>query len=98
MGIDYYSCDYCGKSFPDCCNYEYCNCGKHWCSEHCAELAGLEVNRELEECDDFSEEMNGYKTCQYCRKEDVEDYNLVDFLLNKLEITREEAVKEYYSE
>ena len=67
MSIDYYSCERCGNTFPDCGDYTTCNedaggCGRTWCSDKCAEKdgyireyckLGTDVNYEspLEDCE-----------------------------------------------
>ena len=35
MGIDYFCCDNCEKSFPDCIDYFSCDCGSMFCSDEC---------------------------------------------------------------
>jgi|HubBroStandDraft_4_1064222.scaffolds.fasta_scaffold00029_31 hypothetical protein len=55
MGVDWYPCNYCGRTFPDCGDYVLCsgndgNCGTEWCSDKCAEKEGyvraaLQCNR-----------------------------------------------------
>lgn len=37
-------------------------------------------------------------SCIYCRNEEIEDGDLLRFALSKLNITREELIKEYNSE
>ena len=56
MSIDYYSCEHCGDTFPDCGSYISCgNCGTMWCSDECADADGYkieycELEIELDEC------------------------------------------------
>lgn len=41
MSIDYYSCNNCGETFPDCGDYISCEgCGTSWCCDECAEEDG----------------------------------------------------------
>ena len=41
MSVDYYTCNYCEETFPDCGSYVSCEtCGTHWCSDECAEEEG----------------------------------------------------------
>ena len=62
MSIDYYSCNNCGETFPDCGDYVSCEgCGTKWCCDECAEeedslyfgnasafrIFGLEMHRNL---------------------------------------------------
>lgn len=80
MSVDYYSCERCGDTFPDCGDYTTCNedkggCGRTWCDDGCAEAdgyireyckLGAEVNYEspLEDCE-FANE-NEYCKCEGC--------------------------------
>ena len=88
MGIDYYSCEHCGESFPDCGEYVSCNddCGMMWCDDECAKEDGYRTEDEEDEYGDPQH------TCKYCRKEDATDYELVKFLLKHSGLSREEAV------
>ena len=89
MGIDYCVCSECEQGFPDVIDYEYCGCGREWCGEECAELGGL--RKEYDDDGDYDE--NG--TCKYCRKEDFEDGELLDFILNREGIRREDVIQLY---
>ena len=41
MGVEYYTCNYCGETFSDCGRYVSCeSCGTKWCDEECAEADG----------------------------------------------------------
>jgi hypothetical protein len=45
MGVDWYPCERCGNTFPDCGDYTTCygkdeGCMKEWCSDKCAEADG----------------------------------------------------------
>lgn len=85
MGVDWYSCEKCGDTFPDCGDYVRCDsCGRHWCSDECAEAEGYIRG------DDEDEE-----GCNFCRGEDVEDSNLLRYCLEALTLTRSECVKAY---
>lgn len=90
MGVDYYSCKNCGETFPDCGDYVGCECGKHWCSDECAEVDGFQ-----EEEDGFQPVDSQWEqetSCQFCRKEDFEDSELLTLALELLKITREDLV------
>lgn len=90
MGIDWYSCNKCGETFPDCGDYVGCECGEHWCSEECASEHGYRREEACEE-NDWVE-----SSCKYCRKEDVEDYALLSTALKLLGLTREDLVKKHF--
>ncbi len=88
MGVVFLMCDVCGKTFPDCgpflqCYYE---CSRLWCSEKCAD------EDDFKNDDDYDVH---FKSCKYCRKEDVDDSTLLEFFLDKNSITREEAVEDW---
>jgi len=94
MSVDFFPCDYCGRSICDCGRYDYCNdnCGRCWCNQECAKGDGYEVDKNQE--DDDGEYL---KNCKFCRKQDAEAYELLEFLLEKYNLTREEVVKEFFA-
>lgn len=87
MGVDFYTCDHCGESFPDCGHYVRCrgeDCGRMWCSKACAVAEG------------HSTDEDGEQSCSFCRDEAFTDSQLLSFVLKQtLHWTREQAV-EYY--
>ena len=86
MGVDYYPCDGCGGSYADCSEYIFgCDCGESYCSKECGDRQTDPENED-------------YYTCIMCRKEELRDYKLIAFLLSKLQLTRQAAVKLYYEE
>lgn len=85
MGVDWYGCHYCGETFPDCGFYLMCDCGNRWDSKECAEAEG------------YREEKDG-DSCSFCRDgEMLEDSDLVLYLLDRLELSREVAVSDYFN-
>jgi hypothetical protein len=97
MGVDFLVCNYCGDTFPDCGYYVSCRgcsdfhwIARNWCCKECAKADGYK--KEEYEIDDATvEEIS----CKYCRKEDVEDSVLFDFLLRHFKLTRKKALKMY---
>lgn len=89
MSIDYYSCNCCGETFPDCGYYVSCDCGNHWCSDECAIADGYRIDKE--EDDEWEEETS----CKYCREEDYDDSELLVYACVMLGITRDELVEKY---
>lgn len=83
MGVEFFPCDHCGESICDCGSYERCSCGRKWCDEKCAKKAGYNSDDEDEE--------GG--TCSFCRMEQAEDYQLLGFLLEKYNLTREQVLE-----
>ena len=91
MGIDYLVCDHCGEAFPDVCDHYYCDgCGRVFCS-YCAEEAGLKFYDDEDCCCEV-------ESCIYCRKEAFDDNALLNYLLKKYNITREDVEKELKGE
>lgn len=91
MGVDFWICQRCRGTFPDCGDYERCEqCERHWCSSYCADEDGLEKS---EDCDEWGI----YETsCSYCRNEAVEDSDLLEYALVLFDITREELEQRYF--
>lgn len=101
MGVDFYACDQCGDTFPDCGDYVSCDCGRKWCDHDCAEADGFE---EIEECEDDCDECEleccindqDRKSCRYCREEDYDDYELLQHVLSvHYENDRHRLIAEY---
>lgn len=92
MGVAYFPCDYCNESICDCGDYVRCSedCGRRWCDEKCAELDGFTENKDEE--DDYGEYR---KSCFFCRNEEVEDEELLDYMFKKYCTNREEMLEEY---
>lgn len=93
MGIDFYSCERCGRGFPDVIDYVYCDCGNIWCCEECAEEDEFEYGVEIDEDGDEVYSCEG-STCKYCRNEDFNDSELLDHSLKLLKMTREQLILE----
>ena len=88
MGVDWYTCNHCGDTFPDCGSYYTCdNCWTHWDDLKCAEADGAQWN----------EEEDTIVSCKFCRQEDATDSELVNYMLKHFKVTREEMVKEFYN-
>ena len=96
MGVDFYACENCGHTFPDCGDYTSCECGRHWCCDDCAESEGYR-----QEEDGYTPEGSSWEqetSCDYCRQEDFEDYELLSHALKLLGISRKELVAKYKAE
>lgn len=95
MGVDWYPCEHCGETFPDCGSYVYCNddCYKRWCSDECAEADGFVEDRE-----NIDRWGDSTKSCKFCRKEDADDSVLLAFLLIKCGYSRADVVAQFYKE
>lgn len=83
MGVDFFPCNYCKESICDCGDYIRCDCGYKWCEIHCAIKEGYQIDEDG-------------KSCSYCRKENVEDNLLLDFLMKRHNLSRIEVIKDYY--
>lgn len=104
MGVDFYICTKCSRTFPDCGEYSLCNedhggCGKVFCGTECAalEMPGRDRVLTWQEVEALPEgEFQALKTtCSDCRNENASDENLFYFLLKKLGTTRDDVAKEY---
>jgi DNA-directed RNA polymerase subunit RPC12/RpoP len=77
MGVDFYVCQSCGDTFPDCGPYWSCEeCGNHICSR-CEKTI---IKRDEETETDI---------CPFCTNEILSDYELLEFALKKLGMTRD---------
>lgn len=96
MGVDFFSCDYCGESICDCGDYVKCNddCYRRWCDLKCAKADGYRSDNCEEEDTDECEYQG--ESCSYCRREEAEDSDLFNFLLKKYNLKREVVLKEYF--
>lgn len=86
MGVEFFPCDSCGESICDCGDYERCGCGRKWCNEKCATKDGYDS-------DDENADEGG--SCSFCRMEQAEDYQLLNYLLEKYNLTREQILGEW---
>ena len=89
MSVDWYACPVCGESFNDCGYMVWCDCGRNWCSDECAEKDGF---REVEKLS------GDEKSCKFCREEDVEDSALLEYCLLRLDISRSDASAMFYED
>ena len=87
MGIDYYVCDVCGESYPDCGPCGMCgNCESSLCGD----------------CHDKAKEKYGVHTddsydslkCQLCTKDVITNDVMVEFLLKRIGVTRKQVEKD----
>lgn len=105
MGIDYYSCSKCSKTFPDCGEYDICGC----CSSNYCKFCGEKQHKKYgsfeadengnikdeEKYKDYWAIEDGYlKKCDICSLKNIDDSILIEFLLRKFKITRKNAEKE----
>jgi hypothetical protein len=97
LGIDYYSCDVCGKAFPDVCSYSVCeDCGSHLCGS-CRDEYGvghsLACSETIEKIDwEFKDE---YDLCPFCSDDIITDEALLAFAIEMLDTTKEKLIEEY---
>lgn len=93
MSVTYEKCEVCGE-----CRYDefvhHCEeCGEYicnWCLEE--ENPGIKISDMILESGELDS-----KYCPICRGEDIiSDSDLLEFLLEKLNITRDDVEKEYF--
>jgi hypothetical protein len=92
VGVEFFPCAACGESICDCGRYEQCGCGRRWCDLKCAAEDGYAEGEGVDpECwDGFRETW----TCAYCRLENFEDGELLNHLLRRYNLTREQVVED----
>ena len=82
MGVEFYVCANCTETFPDCGEYYFCEeCANHFCSRKCADPKPMDEDDE------------DLRNCCICRKEEANDYILLNALLRHYKITRKDAMK-----
>lgn len=82
MGVDWLACRECGETFPDCGDFVACECGERWCSDECAEADGYRYEE-----DGFTPEGSSWEqetSCNFCRKESFEDWDMLMLALELL--------------
>lgn len=85
MSSRYFICPICERAFDTTCSVCCHDCGMNWCSEECALEAGAIVTDELD---------SDLYLCRACQGLEVDDYDLLRFLLEKVGMAREEAERE----
>lgn len=81
MGVEFFSCCACEETYPDCGYYFSCDCGQSYCGNMCGE---------------WKIDEKGNNTCKICRKEYQVEWVLLNFLLEKFNLSREEITKMYF--
>lgn len=90
MGVDFYTCDDCHDTFPDCGSYFGCDyCNNMLCDE-CARKHKAGFYADFEDGDDGSD---GH--CPFCEGEVVSDDDLLSFAMLRMGVTYEELVVLY---
>ncbi len=93
MGVDYYQCHKCRTGFRDDSDYTiYCECGAQFCSKTCADPEFTWIP----EGDDPDFQYEQCISCCICRVEHCSQYALLNFLLEHLNLTYEQAEKLYF--
>lgn len=94
MGVDYYNCSICGRIFPDCTDYGYCsNCEERLCG-NCKEEQ-VEKYGNPEEDSEAAALYGTYspEKCDLCSGEIIQDYDVIQWFINKTGIAKEEVIK-----
>lgn len=74
MGVEFYTCNYCGETFSDCGGFVGCECGTKWCDDECAEADGYisehcNLHPDLDDYDlmyDYRKNHCDYDSCYKC--------------------------------
>lgn len=88
MGVDFYTCAFCQRTFPDCGPYFNCFCGEHFCTPACGGRQYIDPEAGVEE----------YTSCVLCRVEEVTNRDMLTFLLKHFNLTYDEAFELYKKE
>ena len=56
MGVDYYVCDHCGKTFPDCMGYDRCEAGHRICDKCTRHILPREHGDDTDKYDGLTED------------------------------------------
>ena len=95
MGVDWITCDICGENFPDCGPCGYCSgCEANLCGTCHVEQVGKYGHpaEDSEAATDFGE--SAALKCDNCSGAIVHDAEVIDYLLAKVEMTRDQVVEE----
>lgn len=85
MGLSYSNCSLCEEIFVDGFDELYCDeCGTTYCAE-CVDTIGIE-------CEDEDDEI--IKNCPVCHYKKATQYEIRDYMLKKLDMTRDEIEQE----
>lgn len=92
MGVDFYTCSSCERTFPDCSYYFTCTgCEMNFCSDKCG---GREETNEDDDLPRYERETS----CVLCRKDEATDNQLLYFLLKKYNLTYDQIMEMYRKE
>lgn len=80
MSVEFFACSACEETYADCGYYFNCDCGQSYCGSECGEEQVVE----------------GIGSCKICRQEYQVEWVLLNFLLEKFNLSREEVTKMYF--
>jgi hypothetical protein len=91
MGVDFYSCELCGEVFPDCGAYGHCTGCEATLCEGCRD-------KMVDKYGAYDEEDGCYSSydplfCNDCHISVVHDKDIMEYLLRKLALSREDVEK-----
>jgi uncharacterized protein (UPF0212 family) len=95
MGVDYYACNNCGKTFNDCGDYATCETCGHMLCPRCMDKFGVGSSMVMPNNDSAED---GYDPCPFCTKKIVSNITLLGYALVQLGMTKEELIKKYKEE
>lgn len=90
MGVDFYPCDDCGETFPDCGVYFWCeDCSNKLCEE-C-----MRRHKAGDRYDEYTGREKEHPYCPFCDGDVVSDADLLEFAIHLTGLTREEIIVRY---
>jgi hypothetical protein len=97
MGVDFFDCPICKNWVCDASPYFYCGACGHKICDGCAQK--YKAGRYFEDCEiesngTYEEDSMG---CPFCSLKEISTYDLLDFALQKLGVSKETLEEEYRS-
>ncbi len=100
MGVDFYTCDHCAATFPDCGPYARCeSCNQKLCPRCMREFAVDNPMADVANDPDYQPESDDddceYDQCPFCANLVVSDDSLLEFALEQLCVSKEVLIERY---
>lgn len=86
MGVDFFECDECGETICDAGPYWTCDECRHHLCEDCEGKLVIEDGE------------TGDAVCPFCERQTATDFQLLEYALGKLGLTRDQLFEEYQDE
>ena len=98
MGVDWYPCEDCGRTFPDCGPCGHCSCERFFCGS-CQNKFNVKYGTwDADDDEDYDPNVHEdglLKKCDYCAFEKITAEDLLPFVLKKAGLTRKQAETQF---